>query len=263
MLGPEARKPEDTSAAVSCLKRCQLLYVVAPRIAGDGTGKMDMHLLVIEDDRRIADTIAQGLRESGYTVAVAYDGETGYLDALLNDYDLLVLDLMLPTIDGMNVVRKLREARKTMPILVLTALDAEEDKIRALDIGADDYLTKPFGFGELLARVRALLRRGTMTRTSVLRVADLEVDTALRRVWRCGREITLSTREYALLEYLMYHAGQVVTREVLADHVWSDADVESNVIDVYVRYLRNKIDSPFGPALIKTVRGTGYILRAP
>ena len=221
-----------------------------------------MRLLVVEDDPRLAETVAQGLRDSGYAVAIATDGEEGYLDALLNDYDLLVLDVMLPTMDGLEIARKLRNAHKTVPILMLTARSSEQDKIRGLDVGADDYLTKPFSFGEFLARVRALLRRETSSRTSTMRVDDLELDTATRRVRRAGREIALSTREYTLLEYLMHHAGQVVTRELLAEHVWSDSDVESNVIDVYVRYLRNKIDAPFGAALIQTVRGAGYTLRA-
>ena len=221
-----------------------------------------MRLLVVEDDPRLAETVAQGLRDSGYAVAIATDGEEGYLDALLNDYDLLVLDVMLPTMDGLDIARKLRSAHKTVPILMLTAKSSEQDKIRGLDVGADDYLTKPFSFGEFLARVRALLRRETSSRTSTMRVDDLELDTATRRVRRAGREIALSTREYTLLEYLMHHAGQVVTRELLAEHVWSDSDVESNVIDVYVRYLRNKIDAPFGTALIQTVRGAGYTLRA-
>lgn len=220
-----------------------------------------MRLLVIEDDRRIADFVAQGLRESGYSVAVDYDGEEGYLDALLNDYDLLVLDLTLPTMDGIAVARALRAARKAAPILMLTARDSEQDKILGLDAGADDYLTKPFSFGEFLARVRALLRRETMSRSSTMRVGDLEVETAARRVRRAGRELALSAREYALLEYLMHHAGQIVTRGQLAEHVWSDAEVESNVIDVYVRYLRRKIDAPFDAPLIQTVRGVGYSLR--
>jgi two-component system OmpR family response regulator len=222
-----------------------------------------MRLLLVEDDRRIADFVAKGLRESGYGVTVAHDGEEGYLDALLNDYDLLVLDLMLPTMDGIAIARKLRAARKTTPILMLTARDTEQDKILGLNVGADDYLTKPFSFGEFLARVRALLRRESTMRTTAMRVADLELDAAARVVRRAGREISLSAREFSLLEYLVHHAGLVVTREQLAEHVWTDTDVESNVIDVYVRYLRQKIDTPFGVPLIQTVRGVGYTLRAP
>jgi len=218
---------------------------------------------VVEDDPRIAAFVAQGLRESGYSVVVARDGEEGFLDARLNDYDLIVLDLMLPTMDGLEVARRLRAARKAMPILMLTARDTEADKITGLDVGADDYLTKPFAFGEFLARARALLRRDTLTRASVMRVGDLELDTAARRVSRAGRDIALSAREYTLLEYLMHHAGQVVTREQMIAHVWSDAEVESNVIDVYVRYVRQKVDAPFDVGLIQTVRGVGYTLRAP
>jgi DNA-binding response OmpR family regulator len=221
-----------------------------------------VRLLLVEDDRRIAAFIERGLRESGYGVTVAYDGEEGYLNALLNDYDLLILDLMLPTMDGIDVARKLRAARRSTPILMLTARDTVQDKIIGLNEGADDYLTKPFSFGEFLARVRALLRRQTTMRTTAMRLADLEVDTAARIVRRAGREIALSGREYALLEYLMHHAGQVLTRELLAENVWTDTDVESNVIDVYVRYLRQKIDTPFDLPLIRTVRGIGYTLRA-
>jgi len=218
---------------------------------------------VVEDDPRIAAFVAQGLRESGYSVVVARDGEEGFLDARLNDYDLIVLDLMLPTMDGLEVARRLRAARKAMPILMLTARDTEADKITGLDVGADDYLTKPFAFGEFLARVRALLRRDTLTRASVMRVGDLEIDTAARRVSRAGQDIALSAREYTLLEYLMHHAGQIVTREQMIAHVWSDAEVASNVIDVYVRYVRQKVDAPFAAPLIHTVRGVGYTLRAP
>jgi DNA-binding response OmpR family regulator len=217
----------------------------------------------VEDDPRIAAFVTRGLEESGYTATVAHDGEDGFLAARYNDYDLIVLDLMLPKMDGIEVARKLRAAGKATPLLMLTARDTEKDKIRGLDVGADDYLTKPFAFGEFLARVRALLRRDTLTRASSMRIADLELDTAARQVRRGGQEVALSAREYALLEYLVHHAGQILTREQLAAHVWSDAEVESNVIDVYVRYLRQKVDAPFGAPLIHTVRGVGYTLRAP
>ena len=222
-----------------------------------------MHILVVEDDPRIAAFVTTGLEESGYTAAVAHDGEDGFLAARYNDFDLIVLDLMLPKMDGLEVARKLRAAGKATPILMLTARDTERDKIRGLDVGADDYLTKPFSFGEFLARVRALLRRDTLTRASIMRIDDLELDTVARQVRRGGRDVALSAREYALLEYLVHHAGQILTREQLAAHVWSDAEVESNVIDVYVRYLRQKVDAPFGTPLIHTVRGVGYTLRAP
>jgi DNA-binding response OmpR family regulator len=222
-----------------------------------------VRILVVEDDARIASFLQRGLQESGYSVSIARDGEDGYLDARYNPYDLVVLDLMLPKMDGIEVARKLRVAGNRTPILMLTARDTEADKIQGLDVGADDYLTKPFGFGEFLARVRALLRREAMTRASIMRIADLELDTAARRVWRGGKEIELSGREYALLEYLVHHAGQVVTRDLLREKVWGDAAVESNVIDVYVGYLRQKIDTPFDRPLIQTVRGVGYQLRAP
>jgi DNA-binding response OmpR family regulator len=221
-----------------------------------------MYILVVEDDARIAKFLEQGLRESGYAVKLAGDGEEGYLDARYNPYDLVVLDLMLPTMDGIEVARRLRKERVTTPILMLTARDTEQDKIEGLDVGADDYLTKPFGFGEFLARVRALLRRESLNRSSVMVLEDLEVDTAGKRVFRAGREIALSGREYALLEYLIYHAGQVVTRDLLMETVWADSEIESNVIDVYVGYLRQKIDAPFARPLIHTVRGVGYSLRA-
>ena len=222
-----------------------------------------VRLLVIEDDPKIVAFLKQGLEESGYFVDVAGDGDAGLLRAQLNPYDLVILDLMLPKLDGLEVARKLRAAGKATPILMLTARGTEQDKIQGLDVGADDYLTKPFSFGELLARVRALLRRDSLTRASVMRVGDLEVDTVARRARRSGREIALSAREYALLDYLVHHAGQVVTRDILAENVWSDTDVESNVIDVYVSYLRQKVDAPFGVPLLHTVRGIGYTLRAP
>jgi DNA-binding response OmpR family regulator len=222
-----------------------------------------MHILVVEDEAKIAAFVQQGLEETGYHVTVARDGEAGLLEGQFNNYDLIILDVMLPKLDGIAVARKLRAARKATPILMLTARDSEKDKILGLDVGADDYLTKPFSFGEFLARVRALLRRDTLTRASVMQVGDLEVDTAARRVRRGGQEVELSAREYALLEYLVHHAGQVVTRDLLVENVWSDTDVESNVIDVYIRYLRQKIDAPFGTALLHTVRGLGYTLRSP
>jgi DNA-binding response OmpR family regulator len=222
-----------------------------------------MHILLVEDDPRIAAFITRGLEESGYTATVAHDGEDGFLAARYNDYDLIVLDLMLPKMDGIEVARKLRAAGKATPMLMLTARDTERDKVRGLDVGADDYLTKPFSFGEFLARVRALLRRDALTRASIMRIDDLELDTVARQVRRGGQDVALSAREYALLEYLVHHAGQILTREQLAAHVWSGAEVESNVIDVYVRYLRHKVDAPFGKPLIQTVRGVGYTLRAP
>ena len=222
-----------------------------------------MRILVVEDDPEIVGFLDKGLSDSGYQVASEASGEDGYLAARYNPYDLVVLDLMLPDMDGIEIARRLRQEGIRTPILMLTARDTEQDKVLGLDVGADDYLTKPFGFAEFLARVRALLRRESLSRSSVMRVADLEVDTAARRAFRDGRELVLSAREYALLEYLVHHAGQVVTRDLLSENVWADADVESNVIDVYVGYLRQKIDAPFPKPLIHTVRGLGYSLRAP
>lgn len=227
------------------------------------TREQTMHILVVEDDARISRFVEKGLIESGYSVTVAPDGEDGFLDARYNPYDLIVLDLMLPKMDGIEVARKLRVEGVTTPILMLTARDAEGDKIEGLDVGADDYLTKPFSFGEFLARVRALLRRESMARARVMDIGDLQVDTAARTARRAGRDIQLSGREYALLEYMVYHAGQVVTRDLLMENVWNDSEIESNVIDVYVGYLRQKIDAPFDRPLIHTVRGVGYMLRAP
>jgi DNA-binding response OmpR family regulator len=222
-----------------------------------------VRILVVEDDARIAGFVKKGLEESGYDVIVEANGEDGFLDARLNPYDLLVLDLMLPEMDGIEVARKLRAAGKTLPILMLTARDTEGDKIEGLDVGADDYLTKPFSFAEFLARVRALLRRESLSRSSVMRIGDLELDTAARRVYRAGKEIELSGREYALLEYLVHRAGQIVTRDQLREHVWGESDVWSNVVDVYIGYLRQKVDAASNQPLIQTVRGMGYTLRAP
>jgi len=222
-----------------------------------------MRILLVEDDPRIILFVGEALEEAGYSVAVARDGEDGFLDARLNAYDLIMLDLALPTLDGVEVARRLRAAGTTTPILMLTARDRERDKILGLDAGADDYLTKPFRLGELLARVRALLRRDSLARASVMRVGDLTLDTVARRAWRAGREIALSGREYTLLEYLVHHAGQVVTRAELEETVWGESDIGSNVAEVYIGYLRQKIDAPFAAPLLHTVRGIGYTLRGP
>jgi len=222
-----------------------------------------MRILLVEDDPRIILFVGEALEEAGYNVAVARDGEDGFLDARLNAYDLIVLDLALPTLDGVEVARRLRAAGTTTPILMLTARDRERDKILGLDAGADDYLTKPFRLGELLARVRALLRRDSLARASVMRVGDLTLDTVARRAWRAGREVALSGREYTLLEYLVHHAGQVVTRAELEETVWGESDIGSNVAEVYIGYLRQKIDAPFAAPLLHTVRGIGYTLRGP
>ena len=222
-----------------------------------------MRLLVAEDDRKVASFIRQGLEEEGYAVEVARDGGAA-LDRVLAGppFDLAILDVMLPRRDGFAVLRAMREQRIDTPVLFLTARDAVTDRVTGLDLGADDYLTKPFAFDELLARVRALLRRADGRRRPVLQVADLALDPASRDVTRGGRRITLTVREYALLEYLMRNAGRVLTRPLLAEHVWGlDFDPETNVVDVYVGYLRRKIDGPGEPRLLHTIRGAGYTLR--
>ncbi len=222
-----------------------------------------MRILMVEDDPHIAEVVCDGLRDVGYSVTLAADGEDGLLDARLNAYDLVVLDLTLPTMDGIEVARRLRAAGQATPILMLTARATARDIIDGLDVGADDYLAKPFGLDELLARVRALLRREGATRARVLRVGDLELDAVTREVRRAGRVVDLSAREYVLLEYLVHHAGQVLSRAQLERAVWSEVEVGSNVVEVYISYLRQKIDTPFATPLIRTIRGVGYSLRAP
>ncbi len=223
-----------------------------------------MRILVVEDERKVASFLRQGLQEEGHAVETAADGAAA-LDMILEGpgYDLVVLDVMLPKRDGFEVLKTLRQRHVQTPVLVLTARDAVSDKVVGLDLGADDYLTKPFAFDEFLARVRALLRRGAGQRTPVLRLADLALDPATRTVTRDGRRITLTTREYALLEYFLRNAGRVLTRPMIAQHVWGlDFDPESNIIDVYVGYLRRKIDGEGERRLLHTVRGAGYMLSA-
>jgi len=221
-----------------------------------------MRILLVEDERKVASFLYQGLEEEGHAVDLAKDGEAA-LDLLRGEpYDLVVLDVMLPRRDGFSVLRAARQAGLTAPVLMLTARDAVADKVVGLDLGADDYLTKPFAFEEFLARVRALLRRRDERREPVLRLADLALDPATREVARGRRRVTLTAREYALLEYFLRNPGRVLTRPMLAEHVWGlDFDSESNVVDVYVGYLRRKIDGPGEPRLLHTVRGAGYALR--
>lgn len=223
-----------------------------------------MRILVVEDDTRVASFIRRGLREEGYAVDVAHDGESALFQAQTNDYDLLILDLLLPKRGGLDVLKTLRAERLTAPILILTAKGDPQDKVSGLDAGADDYLAKPFPFDELLARVRALLRRaGTLTPT-VLRLADLELDVARHRATRHRQPVLLTNREFALLEYLLRHPNQVVTRTMLAEHVWEhDFDPLSNVINVHIARLRRKIDDGFSPKLLQTVHGRGYVLGLP
>ena len=222
-----------------------------------------MRILLVEDDRKVASFIRKGLTEEGYAVDVAHDGEAGLFMGLDRLHDVIVLDVMLPGKPGFQVLRELRQAKVTTPVLLLTARDAVEDKVQGLDAGADDYLTKPFAFAELLARVRALLRRGKAAQAPALQVADLILDPAARTVKRGGGTIPLTNREFALLEYFLRNPGRVLTRTMIAEHVWDYSfDAGTNVIDVYVNYLRKKVDAGREPKLIHTVRGVGYVLRA-
>jgi heavy metal response regulator len=222
-----------------------------------------MRILLVEDDRKVASFIRKGLTEEGYAVDVAHDGEAGLLMGLDRLHDVIVLDVMLPGKPGFQVLRELRQAKVATPVLLLTARDAVEDKVQGLDAGADDYLTKPFAFAELLARVRALLRRGKAAQAPALQVADLILDPAARTVKRGAGTIPLTNREFALLEYFLRNPGRVLTRTMIAEHVWDYSfDAGTNVIDVYVNYLRKKVDAGREPKLIHTVRGVGYVLRA-
>jgi heavy metal response regulator len=223
-----------------------------------------MRILVVEDEHKLAAVVRRGLEEHGYAVDVAYDGADALAMARAEPYDVIVLDIMLPGIDGITVCQRLRAERRNMPVLMLTARDQVDDRVAGLDAGADDYLVKPFAFRELLARVRALLRRDGLSRDPVLRVGNLEVDTVSHEVRRNGRSIDLTSKEYAMLEYFMRNPNRVLTRTQIAEHVWDyDFMSMSNVIDVYVRYLRRKLNDDQEPRLFRTVRGTGYQLRAP
>lgn len=218
---------------------------------------------MVEDDVKMAALVRRGLNENGQSVDVVSTGEEALVMAGATQYDAIVLDVMLPGIDGFQVCKRLRKEGIWAPVLMLTARDALEDRVAGLDSGADDYLVKPFSFAELLARLRALARRGPVERPPVLQVGSLRLDPATRQVWRRGTEIHLSAKEFALLEVLMRRPGQVVTRFDLLEHAWDYSyENRSNVIDVYVGYLRNKVDRPFGVSSIETVRGVGYRLRA-
>lgn len=220
-----------------------------------------MRLLVVEDDVSVAGFLEKGLREERYTVDLAGDGDEALRLAEDVEYDLIILDVMLPKRNGLNVCRSIRDAGKSTPVLLLTVRDSTEDKVLGLDSGADDYLTKPFPFPELLARIRALLRRGTAQSNARLRVADLELDPVSHRVWRGGGEIALTNKEYAVLEFLMRNVGRVLTRTAIIEHVWDyQYDTMTNIVDVQIRALRAKIDRPYAVPLIRTVRGVGYIL---
>jgi len=218
-----------------------------------------MRILLVEDEDKVSRFIVRGLTAQSFAVDTAPDGRSGLDLATTYNYDLIILDLMLPGLNGTEVLRRIRRADHRVPILMLTARDAVADKVEHLEAGADDYLTKPFAFAELMARIKALLRRGSVDRPSVLRVADLEVDRLSQQVRRASRRIELTAKEYALLEYLMANAGRVMSRTMIIDHVWDQSfDGATNIVDVYVRHLRNKVDDGHEAKLIRTVRGVGY-----
>ena len=221
-----------------------------------------MRILVVEDHKKIASFIEKGLKAERYAVDVAYDGDEGLAMAQMDEYDLIILDIMLPEKSGYEVTKLLRDHSIKTPILMLTAKDELEDKVRGLDLGADDYLTKPFMFEELLARIRALFRRGGMSSETKLSLADLAVDPVTHDVFRNNQKIDLTAKEYGLLEYLLRNKGRIVTRTTIIEHVWDlHFDSDTNLVDVYIRYLRKKIDDDFEQKLIHTIRGVGYVLK--
>ncbi len=223
-----------------------------------------MRVLVIEDDVKLLESVRKGLKESGFGADGASDGREGLSRALASEYDAIVLDLMLPGLSGLEVLKALREGHRTTPVLVLSARSSVEDRIRGLDLGADDYLAKPFSFQELMARLRAITRRPAVEPSTVLVAADLEVDTVRREAARAGRRLELTAKEFSLLEYLTRRKGVVLTRTMILDHVWDlDYDGGSNLVEVYVNYLRKKVDAGHDVKLIQTVRGSGYVLREP
>jgi len=222
-----------------------------------------MRLLIIEDYRPLQQSLEKGLREAGFAVDVAGDGQEGLWYAMGDDYDVIILDLMLPKINGLDILRKLRTADRKNHVLILTAKDAVEDRVAGLNLGADDYLVKPFAFEELLARIRALIRRRYVAKNPCIDIDDLRINLTDRKVWRDEKEIQLTPREYALLEYLALKANQTVSRTEIWEHVYEfNSDASSNVVDVYIGYLRKKIERTGKPAMIRTVRGRGYILGA-
>ena len=221
-----------------------------------------MRILVVEDEKKVASFIKRGLEEENFTVDVAHDGEEGLHMGETSPYDLILMDIMLPKMDGLSVIKELRKKDVNSPVLCLTAKDAVEDIVSGLDSGSDDYLTKPFAFAELLARVRALVRRGAKDRGAGIHFADLRLDPVSHKVWRGNKEIELTAKEYALLEYFIRNPNQVLTRTMIAEHVWDYSfDSFTNIIDVYVNYLRKKVDRDFDTKLIHTVRGVGYVLK--
>ena len=221
-----------------------------------------MRILVVEDEKKVSAFIQRGLEEEGFSVDVAFDGEDGFKKAESQPYDLILMDVMLPKMDGLATIKSLRDKDIQVPILCLTARDSVGDKVSGLDIGADDYLAKPFAFVELVARCRALIRRGSNARGAEMFFADLRLDPVAHKVWRAGDEITLTSKEYALMEYFMRNPNRVLTRLMIAENVWDYTfDSFTNIIDVYVNYLRNKIDQNYDKKLIHTVRGAGYALK--
>jgi len=221
-----------------------------------------MRILVVEDEKKVASFIQRGLEEEEFTVDVAHDGEEGVTVAGSVSYDLILMDVMLPKKDGLTAIREIREKQIETPVLCLTAKDTVDDIVSGLDVGSDDYLTKPFAFAELVARVKALIRRGSQDRGAELLFADLRLDPVSHRVWRDNTEIDLTSKEYALLEYFLRNANQVLTRTMIAEHVWDYTfDSFTNIIDVYVNYLRKKVDRNYDKKLIHTVRGVGYVLK--
>ena len=220
-----------------------------------------MRILLVEDEEKVSRFITRGLEAERFAIDAVYDGTGGLEYATTYSYDLIILDLMLPGLSGTDILRRIRRTNNNVPILILTARDAVRDKVENFEAGADDYLTKPFAFAELLVRVKALLRRGAVSRTSVLRIADLELDRLSQQVKRAGQRIDLTSKEYALLEYLMANAGRVLSRTMIIEHVWDESfDGLTNIVDVYVRHLRYKIDDPHERKLIRTVRGVGYVI---
>lgn len=221
-----------------------------------------MRILIVEDEKSLADIVKKGLEEEGYAVDVAYNGEDGLFMAENAPSDIIILDIMLPVVDGMTILKKIRKAGIKTPVLMLTAKDTVMDKVSGLDSGADDYLTKPFSFEELLSRIRALLRRDSWVKTSIIEIGDLVIDMATHEVKRGGKVILLSPKEYALLEYMAINRNKVLSRTTLTEHIYNeDFDLDSNVIDVFINRLRNKIDRDFDKKLIHTVRGAGYMLK--
>jgi heavy metal response regulator len=222
---------------------------------------MNKEILLVEDEKKVSKFIKQGLEEEGFTVDTALDGEVGLSKSMSGKHDLIILDIMLPKIDGFEILKELRNEKINTPIIVLTAKDAITDKVQGLNIGADDYLTKPFAFAELLARIKSLLRRGE-TKSIEIRVADLVLDTVKHKARRGDIEIDLTAKEYALLEFFMKNRNKVVTRSTISEQIWNyNFDTGTNVIDVYVNHLRQKVDGNFDKKLIHTIRGTGYMLR--